>query len=133
MLGVPPSRGQGPHLRGRSWPSHKTAGGPPLSACLGHNLEDVEEEGDHVHIECECRKDVLLGRDCKRVPASHHQLGVEQNVRAFSVLVGVTNNLQNHEEQVDNVNVEAECSEDVLFRRYAVLMVASKHHLGIKY
>lgn len=122
-----------PRSRGRLWLSHKTGRGAPVSACLGNNLEDVEEESDHVHVEREGRKDVLLGRDRKRVPASHHQLGVEHNVRASSVLAGITNNLQDHEEQVDDVDIEAERSKDVLFWRDAVLVVAAKHQLGVKY
>lgn len=33
-----------------------------------------------------------------------------------SVSVGVTNNLQDHEEEVDDVHVETQCSKDVLLR-----------------
>lgn len=104
----------------------------PVPSGRCNKLQDVEEKGDHIHVQGEGCKDVLLRTDHKFVCTPHHQLGVKHQVPS-SVFACVANNLENHEEQVDNVDVETQRSEDVLFRGDAVLVVATQHKLSVKH
>lgn len=57
----------------------------PVAAGTAHNFQDVEEEHDDVHVECQGCKDVFFGCDGKLVPPANHKLRVEDEVRMFSL------------------------------------------------
>lgn len=52
----------------------------PVPSGRCNKLQDVEEKGDHIHVQGEGCKDVLLRTDHKFVCTPHHQLGVKHQV-----------------------------------------------------
>lgn len=95
------------------------------------NLQDVQEEGDNIHIQVDGSKDVLLCRKCEAALPGHHQLRVKDDVH--SVPICISDDLKDHEEEVDNVDIEAESCKHVLLGRYAVFVVATQHKLCVKH
>lgn len=59
----------------------------PVATGTTHNFQDVEEERDDIHVECQGCEDVLFRRDGKLVPPTDHKLRVEDEVRRFQSLL----------------------------------------------
>ena len=54
-------------------------------------------------------------------------------IRYGLVAASTANEREDEEEHVDDVQVQVECGEDVLFRREGVLVLSSKHQLSVEH